>query len=163
MPIVKKPLEEMLKEIGRHSWINFELRADKARIASCLALFSSFWKNQQYHFADQKAQYQFHQLIMEMFTNAVTHGCKDAPEISVKVGAYSGEKGIVVEVQDSGNGYRIEDVMERAKGRIMELYENPGEKGGLGILYLLLATEVNVSLQNNGSWVIMQYLKPETI
>jgi anti-sigma regulatory factor (Ser/Thr protein kinase) len=155
MVLVKSSLEDMLQGIGNSTHTEMTITTPKENYNLCNTLLDELWKANRYPFSDTKTKYDFYLVMKEAFDNAIRHGCKEQSNISVSISSYVGDRGLVMQISDSGKGYDIDAAMEKSKSRIKELYENEGQRGGLGLLYYRVMENVQVSLSEKGNTVII--------
>lgn len=97
---------------------------------------------------DEEVRYNIQLLASEAVTNAIEHGNREDPTLSVKVLLKIEPDKILIEVEDEGEGFTASDVQDPTA------IENLMKTGGRG-LYLMETLSDKVEYENDGRRVRM--------
>jgi anti-sigma regulatory factor (Ser/Thr protein kinase) len=104
-------------------------------------------------------RYQFDMVFYEALSNAIEHGNKNRPGSGATVNIYVGERGLVADIKDQGQGYDVEKKFADAAERLKRAIEGSEDSRRLGLYIFLMFPAVQINVQENGTRVLMQYMR----
>ncbi len=159
MPIVKKSLEEMLDEIGFESFARYDFLVPLEMHWKVLFTFddylgelSRFLNTFSIEITDGTGRGDGDCPTAAALSNAYSHGNKEQDEYAITVKVFTGKRGAVIRIRDSGEGFDFEETARKFESGERYFYY----AGGGFRTYATAVAEV--AFERKGSTVNLMYL-----